>query len=208
MTRSITLLFVALAAGCFARNASEPRFFRPESALLRGPAPDAARVPDAKSVVAIRVRAVDGGPFLRERIVWRTSSVEYGLYEQRRWREVPATYVAHAITAALRQTASVRVSDEPGVPSLRVEVVAFDEVLTPTHVAVVEVTVSLRTKDGQRLFDRSFAAETPIAGDDPVAMAHAMGHALDDVASHVAAAVASADVGKSARGALTGTGKH
>jgi uncharacterized lipoprotein YmbA len=187
-------LLLALAAGCFARNAAEPRFFRPDSALLREPAAEIAPAAPSRSVVAIRLRAVEGGSFLRERIVWRASSVEYGVYEQRRWREVPASYVERALRSALRRTAGVRFSDDPRVASLRVEVTAFDEVLAPAHVAVVEAAVSLRDKNGQLLLDAPFSAEAPIADDDPVTMARAMGGALDRVAPQIAEAVAKAVV--------------
>jgi len=183
---------LALTAGCLARNAPEPRFFRPDSTLLREPLPatDAPRV--SRSVAAVRLRAVEGGPFLRERMVWRTSAVEYGEYEQRRWREVPAAYVERALRAALRRSQAVRLSDDPRVPSLHVDVLAFDEVLAPTHGAAVETWVSLRDKSGQLLLDAPFTAQKPIVGDDPATLAQAMGGALDEVASRIAEAVTQA----------------
>ena len=180
-------VLLALTAGCFARNAAEPRFFRPDAALLREPPEAMAQGTPSRSAVAIRLRSVDAGPFVRERIVWRVSSVEYGVYEQWRWREVPASYVERALRSALRRGGRVRLSDDVFVPSLRVELVAFDEVLAPTHTALVEAVVSLRDKNGQILLDGPFSAENPIAGSDPAAMARAMGGALDAVASEIAA---------------------
>jgi uncharacterized lipoprotein YmbA len=118
----------------------------------------------------IFVADLEGGPFLRERIVWRTSSVEYGLYEQRRWRELPATYVERALTTAFEDAPGVRLSDDSLAPALRVAVVSFD---------------------GVRLLDQTFTAERPIEDADPAAMARAMGRALDEVARQVSAAVGS-----------------
>jgi ABC-type uncharacterized transport system auxiliary subunit len=77
-------------------------------------------------------------------------------------------------------------------PALRVEVMAFDEVLSPAHEATVVLAASLRDPVRGRLLDRGFAATAPIAGDDPATMAQAMGRALDEATTAVAAAVATA----------------
>jgi uncharacterized lipoprotein YmbA len=192
MSRLVLYACLLTVAGCFERSTAEPRFFRPDSALLREPTEAAQDATPSRTAVTIRLRTVEAGPFLRERIVWRASSVEYGMYEQRRWREVPASYVERALRSALRRSGSVRFSDDPHVPSLQIEVVAFDEVLAPAHAAVVEVVVSLHDKSGQMLLDGPFSAEAPIVGDDPVTMARAMGSALDGVASSMGDAISKA----------------
>jgi uncharacterized lipoprotein YmbA len=186
------VVVLALTAGCLARNAAEPRFFRPDSVLLRESTESADSVAAPRSTRAVRIRAVVGESFLRERVVWRSSPVEYGFYEQRRWHELPASYVDQALRAAFRKTARVRLSDDVRVPALHVAVTAFDEVLVPAHVAVAQATASLRDAHGQLLLERPFAAEMPIAGDDPATMARAMGGALDAVATGIAEAVGDA----------------
>jgi uncharacterized lipoprotein YmbA len=186
------VVLLALAAGCLARNAAEPRFFRPDSVLLREASEGDAADPAVRETRAVRIRAVEGDSFLRERVVWRASAVEYGFYEQRRWHELPASYVETALRAALRRAGRVRIADDLHVPALHVAVTAFDEVLAPTHVAVVQATALLRDVHGKVLLERPFAAEMPIAGDDPTTMAHAMGGALDVVATRIADAVADA----------------
>jgi len=204
--RVAAIVLLVVAAGCFTRNAGEPRFFRPASVLLDDatePAPASSHSP-----VAIRIRAVEAGPFLRERIVWRTSPVEYGLYEQRRWREAPTSYVERALRAALRRDARVRVSDDPRVPALHVDVIAFDEVLAPQHAAVVEASASLRDGKGQLMLDRPFAAEEAITGDDPALLARAMGSALDTVASRIADAVGDATAAGAQRQAPAHSGRN
>jgi len=199
MRTPAAVLVLAVAAGCLVRNAGEPRFFRPDSALLResraGDPPAARREEPGhrpQNAAVVRLRGVDGEPFLRERVVWRVSPLEYGFYEQRRWHDLPASYVERALYAAFRKSARVRLSDDLHVPSLRVTVTAFDEALAPTHVALVEATASLRDAHGQPQLERPFAAEVPIASDDPAAMARAMGGALDTVATQIADAVADA----------------
>jgi uncharacterized lipoprotein YmbA len=187
----VIVLVLTLAAGCLARNAAEPRFFRPDSTLLRD-----AQGGDwpALSGLArvVRIRAVDGESYLRERVVWRVSPVEYGFYEQRRWHERPTSYIERALEAAFRKSARVRLSDDLRVPSLRITVTAFDDVLAPTHVALVEATASLRDPHGQLLLERTFSAEVAIADDNPATMARAMGGALDAVATQIADAIADA----------------
>ena len=175
------------ATGCVFRNAPEPRFFRPESAALAG---DAGAPSVAESGVPLRLRPVMGTPLLRERIVWRTSSVEYGLYDQRRWSDLPATYVERALENVLRATPDIRLTDAPGVAALYVEVVAFDEVLAPARTANVSLAVKLIDTEQFRLIDRTFSAEAPIANETPAATAAAMGRALDEAVAAVAGAVA------------------
>ena len=46
--------------------------------------------------------------------------------------------------------------------------------------------------DGESLFQRSFAARRPIAGDDPKAVADALGEALTDTTGQVGEAVVEA----------------
>ena len=182
------LLAPALLAGCLFRNtAAPPRYFAPGSAAVEGEA-------DAPVVggVPIQLRSVHGIDFLRENIVWRVSQVEYGQYRERLWSELPATYVQRALAAALHRTRGLRLTDDVHAPALRVEVVAFDEVLAPAHAATVSLAASLRGADGGLLLDGTFTADAPIAGDDPATMAEAMGRALDDVTTAVATAVAAA----------------
>jgi ABC-type uncharacterized transport system auxiliary subunit len=186
--RTFVPLVLVLAAGCLLRTSEPPRFFRPESSAIDGPV-EVDPGTSATAAVPVRLRSVEAGPFLRERIVWRTSAVEYGQYEQRRWRELPAVYVERALSTALLATPGVRLSDDLHASALRAEVVAFDEVLVPAHVASVGIEVSLH--DGaRRLLEHTFTADVPIVDDDPISMARAMGHALDDVSSQVARSVA------------------
>ncbi len=180
-----------LLAGCVFRDAAAPRFYRPAATTLDGDAgADPPPAPVAPKAPAVRLEPVTGTPFLRERIAWRSSNVEYGLYEQQRWNETPPRYVQRALESALRATSGLRLTDALEAPTLRVDVVAFDEVLAPQHAARVALTVSLRDRARTRLVDRTFAAEEPITGSGGAGTATAMGSALDRVVAEVASAVA------------------
>ena len=177
-----------LLGGCLLRTADPPRFFRPDSAALAAAAEDQAD-PPAAGGIAIRLRGIRSEPFLRERIVWRVSDVEYGLYEQRRWIDLPAHYVERALGRRLRETPGLRLTNDPRAVALHVDVLAFDDVLAPTHEANVTLAVTLEDRARGRLLMRTLDARAGIENDDPASMAKAMGQALDDAVAQVADAV-------------------
>ncbi len=183
---AVTVAALALG-GCLFRTVEAPRFYRPAAAAL-----DAETEPsDAPAGNPVRLGSVRSAPFLRERIVWRASPVEYGLYEQRRWFELPSRYVRRALASTLATTPGLRPSQDVAAPRLDVEVTAFDEILAPKHEAQVALVATLRDGTQQR-FERTFAARVPIAADDGAATAEAMGRALDEAVKQVAAATAKA----------------
>ena len=188
--RHVSWLVVAgpLFAGCLFRNTSPPpRFFAPGSAAVDRGADDD---PSFGTGVPIRLRPVHGTAFLREHIVWRVSAVEYGQYGDRLWSELPASYVQRALRGTLSRTPGLRLTSSTRAAELRVDVVAFEEVLAPGHAATVALAASLRDEGGEARLDRTFTVSEPIVGDDPAAMARAMGRALDNAVAAVAAAVA------------------
>ena len=182
------LVGLLVLGGCLLRTPDPPRFFRPGSAALEAAAEDQAD-PPATGGIAIRLRGVRSEPFLRERIVWRLSEVEYGLYEQRRWIDLPAHYVEQALGRRLRETPGLRLTNDPQAVALHVDVLAFDDVLAPTHEANVTLAVTLDDRARGRLLMRTLDARAGIENDDPASMATAMGQALDDAVAQVADAV-------------------
>jgi len=179
---------LVVLGGCLFRSPDAPRFFRPASAILDATPEDDVK-PPASGTVAIRLRGVRSEPFLRERIVWRVSEVEYGLYEQRRWIDLPEHYVERALRTRLRATAGLRLTNDVRAVALRVDVRAFDDVLAPTHAANVALGVAMEDSVRGRFFVRTFDARVGIEGGDPASMAKAMGQALDDAVAQVADAV-------------------
>jgi len=186
-----TLLSLAIA-GCLFRATDAPRFYRPASVALDGADAAAAATDGTRGATAsVRLHTVHGAPFLRERMVWRASDVEYGLYEQRRWFELPSRYVRRALANTLAATPGIRLVDDVGAPRLDVEVLAFDEVVAPKHEASVALAATLREGDRTTL-DRTYAAQVAITTADGAGTAEAMGKALDEVSRSVADAVATA----------------
>ncbi|HLY36402.1 MAG TPA: ABC-type transport auxiliary lipoprotein family protein [Candidatus Binatia bacterium] len=180
--RALALLGLAVLEACLARSADRPRFFRPTSALLD--AVDA--VQPVGDGVPIRLREVRADPFLRERIVWRISDVEYGSYEQRRWLDLPAHYVDRALAVRLQATPGLRLTDDLAAMALYVDILAFDDVLAPQHEANVTLAVALEDRTGVVLLRRTVEARVAVASDDPAALAKAMGEALDQTVAQVA----------------------
>jgi ABC-type uncharacterized transport system auxiliary subunit len=183
--RAWSLLGVTPLAACLFRSAEPPRFFRPVSTMLEAADAD-PRVADG---VPIRLRDVHAEPFLRDRIVWRVSDVEYGSYAERRWLDLPAHYVERAVAARLDRTPGLRVTEDLAAPALRVNVLAFDDVLSPTHEADVALAVAVDDRARGPLLRRTFAARVAVENADPAALAKAMGAALDDAVAQVAEAV-------------------
>lgn len=186
----VATLAALMLAGCLFRTAEAPRFYRPASAILADAGEEANTAP-AATAAPIRLHGVRSAPFLRERIVWRASSVEYGLYEQRRWFELPSRYVRRALTGALQAEPGLRLTDDVDAARLEVEILAFDEVLTPSHEAVVTLAATLRAGTEKRL-DRTFSAQVAIADADGASMAESMGKALDEAVHKVVTATAKA----------------
>lgn len=186
MSRALVLACL-LCAGCIARDAVEPRFYHPDAATLGAPADP----PRADTTGApVRLRPVHEAGFLRERMVWRVSEVEYGRYEQRRWDELPAQYLARAMTNALQANPAIVLTDDVTAPALTLDLLAFDESVTKPRVARVIVRASLRGPKGRTLLDRHLVVEEAITSDGGSGVAHAMGKALDTVVGQVTAEVA------------------
>jgi ABC-type uncharacterized transport system auxiliary subunit len=158
-----------------------PRYFAP---VL--PPSSADGVPAAVDLASVRAPL-----HLREQIAWRRSDVEYGFYEQRRWTELPSTYVERALSRELFGGGEPLMPTGSTLPVLRVEVRAFEEVLAPTHEARVAIALELVHGGCVRL-RQVVAASRPLDGDDPLAVVHGIGDALDEVAHTAGGAVRTA----------------
>jgi uncharacterized lipoprotein YmbA len=176
--RALAVAALVGLSGCFLPDPpAAPRYFTPA-------APDEAteRVP-----VAVRLGVVRSPLHLREAMTWRRSDVEFGFYEQRRWTELPATYVERALSRELLP-AGAPLPTSPDAPVVSAELRAFEEVLAPVHEARVALAVELADARCVRL-RRTFAASRPLDGDDPAAVARGVGEALDEVVRSTADAI-------------------
>jgi len=179
---------LALSACALVQRPDAPRFFDPEPAARAETLADPAGV--TRSVkVPVRLGAVRSSSYRRDRIVWRASDVELGLYEDRRWTDLPSHYVERALARELYERRGIgRPGAQPAV-TLLADVVAFDDVVAPTREAYVAIFVSLVAPDQRPLLVREFTARSPIADGDPASVARAMGVALDDCVGQVVSAV-------------------
>jgi ABC-type uncharacterized transport system auxiliary subunit len=156
-----------------------PRLFAPVTT------PHLAR-PGATGVT-VRIRPVQAPLHLREPMAWRRGDAEFGQYEQRLWTELPATYVERTLGDALAAD-GIEVTSLGDAPTLSIELRRFEELLSPTHEAVVELEVGLAVA-GRTRVERRVTAREPIADDEPASVAYAMGRALDTAANEVSRTV-------------------
>lgn len=183
-----------LLASCVLRNTTEPpHYFAPtfEGGATVGSSAGAATAESqapvaSEGAIPLRLQRVRSASYLGERMVWRSSEVELGIYEQRRWTEPPAELFEQALAARLFQSGALRRSESATAASLEVKLLAFDEVLAPQHVASIRVSVLL--EDGQQgpLIDRELAASAPVSGSAGSDVARAMGSALDQITAEIA----------------------
>ncbi len=176
--------------GCALTSKSDPvtiHYYSPEPATLRGQqSPRAAK----EAGPALRLGRVASGTHLEDKIAFRSSEHEIGFYEQHRWTEEPAEYLERALAQELFEARGLsRVVSGPA-PTLDVELVSFEEVRRPRHVARVRVILVLHDDRAVGLqetltFERPVAAHTSVA-----ALASALSAAMNDAVAAVAEQVA------------------
>lgn len=167
-------LLLLLTAAC---SGPPPiRYFRPQGAER----PSRARPVVLADDGTVRLAPVTGAVALRDRIMWRRSDVELGYYENERWTEPPAGYLARAVTRELFEVRRVPRGGRMAPLEAVVTLTAFEEVLLPKHSARVAISVSLVDTAAQRsLLERTVEAVEPVAAETSEAMARAMSSAFD-----------------------------
>jgi len=185
MKRTASLSLALLLSACLGdAMVAKPRYFVPL------PPPSWEREPmpvDASSSPLLRVRPVTAAAHLRERMVWRRAEAEYGFHELSRWTRPPADWAAQWLSRELFERRGLRRALAGAYPRLRVEVLAFDEILGPERAARVELAALLSDAHGVALLERVYAAQHPIERRGPVGVAHAMGAALTEAISNLGA---------------------
>ncbi|HKE00434.1 MAG TPA: ABC-type transport auxiliary lipoprotein family protein [Planctomycetota bacterium] len=178
---------LAATAACLSKSPVEPvRYFTPE---LPAAVPASEKTAPTQRATALWIRRVVASSHLDERMARRTSEVEIGFDDLRRWTEDPAVYVERALARELFDERGLVRSDAGRVPRLDVDVRAFEERTTPNRTASIAIAVSLLDAHGVALLDRTFSEQTSLSGDSPDALARAMGHSLAEVARSAAAAI-------------------
>ena len=183
---------VGLLSACLVGGRPEaPRYFRPEPPARVESTLDGAPQ-NASSGPALRLHRVTSAAHLKERIVWRTSDVEFGFYDTRRWTELPSHYVEQLLSRELFEVRGLRRATAGRTPLLEVALLAFEEVLRPRHQARVELRVLLFDRERIARLERTFSTVEPIPDDDPVSASRSIGRALNVLVGRVSDAVESA----------------
>ncbi len=196
MSRSASLVLLLVlglsSPGCALLTKSDPvvpRYFSPE--MVESP-PRAKDDTDGPKL-SLRLGRVGGGSYLKERMVYRDSSHEFGFYEDRRWTERPEVYLQRALETSLFEVGRMRRSLSSTAPTLTADLVEFEEVRGSAAHVRLRVTYALH--DEQTVFfEHTLAIERPLEGGPDAArpdrVAAALGEALKEAASRVSADVA------------------
>ena len=147
-----------------------------------------------QSGLELRLGAVTAAGYIGERFVFRESPYEVQFVDDERWTEKPESYVRRALARTLFTRRGVRQIVYGGGTTIDVDVVAFDEVRAPKHVARVEIVYRL-SDDRVVRFTRSITVERAIepatgaAAADAVvaALARALSDSVDRVADQTIA---------------------
>ena len=110
----------------------------------------------------LRLGRVNADAYIKDRIVHRDSAYEVGYYDDRVWTEKPEAYVRRALARALFDERGVTQLLSGVGATLDVDVVAFEEVRAPAHVARIELVYVVYDDRVVRL-SRSVVVERPIA---------------------------------------------
>lgn len=190
------LLFALAGSGCalFSKgDVTEPRFFAPSAAPRERAA--SARPAGTEGAAKLRIGRIRGGDHLRQRIVFRSSAVEIGEYPHFRWTEKPEEYVRRALLQALFEERGITQAVGGAVPTLDVEVLAFEEVRRgDQRAARVEIGYAVRD-DRVVIAAHTVVVERPAPGGpeemEPVieALSAALAEASSTIASEIAAAL-------------------
>ena len=156
----VSAVFLALAPGCALLTKSDPvipRYFSPEA-----PAPSRSTLAGDGSGLELRLGRVTADAYIKDRIVHRDSAFEIGYYDDRVWTEKPEAYVRRALARALFDERGVTQLLSGVGATLDVDVVAFEEVREPVHLARIEL-VYLVYDDRIVRLSRSVVVERPVA---------------------------------------------
>ncbi len=185
----VTLLVLSLqSCALFSKGeVTTRRYFSPDL-----PAAQNANL-ERRTDLQLRLARVSANRTLSERIMYRDSEHEVGFYDDLVWTERPEAYLARGLTRVLFEERGLRsIVGGPG-PTLDVELVRFEEVKAPAHVARVRITFTLsdeRLVSVQKTLnlERPIAATTAKEALGP-ALAEAMGEALRDAISELSSVV-------------------
>ena len=147
--------------------------------------------------VTLLVGRVTAPQILRDdRIAYRSSATEIGMYEYHRWSEPPATMMEALLVRRLRADSRYRSvqalsSNAQGDYTLRGRLHQFEEVASAGVTARMALEVELfEKKSGAVVWNNLFTAEEPVATKEVPAVVDALNRASHKVLDQIAAGVA------------------
>ena len=179
-------LWILLLCSCALTSKQAPiefRYFSPEKLAPPGPEQGDASAPK------LRLGRVTSSSNLRAPIVYRESPIEVREYVSARWTEDPEDYLRRSLARALFDDGRFTQSFSRSIPTLEVELVAFEELRTPgKHGGRVQLRYQLRDElevlAGGSIY-RELEAKPGIE-----AAVVAIGAAMDQAAAQLAGIVA------------------
>jgi cholesterol transport system auxiliary component len=180
----VSLLLALAVTGCALTDKAEPLVYQYYSVDPKAGARRAA----AGNNGPLRLGMITASDHLRSKIVYRTSPVEVGVYDELRWTERPEDYLRRALAHALFDERGLTQVVAGGGPTLDVELLAFEEVRR-RGARVGRVTLHYALHD-----DRNVLASDTVTVDVPAQrgmreVVAAISAALNDASSEVATAV-------------------
>ena len=132
----------------------------------------------------MRIGSIEPDSHLRERIAYRVAGSELALYDTRKWTDVPDTYVRRALEYALFERRTFRQAIAGAVPTLDVDLTAFEEVRSPLG---GRVQLRYRLHDDTAVFaSDSITVVRAATTTDFRGVVAALGSALDEAANQLA----------------------
>lgn len=182
------LLACLVLAGCALTSRSKPpeyRYFTPERAEH-----STTRTPEEPRG-ELKIGRVSASEHLRFAIVHRNSPIEIEPYHTLRWTELPDSYVHRALLRALFDERPLQQAVSGNVPTLDVEVTAFEEVRSTRPTG--RVALSYVLQHGSTVLLRgTIAIDRPAASADIEAVVAAIRAAMNAATSELADRVADA----------------
>jgi ABC-type uncharacterized transport system auxiliary subunit len=177
--RAPLVAMLALLMGCALTSKSKPvdvRYF-----ALDPDASPAVRAGPPSPSPQLGLGSITSSIFLRNRIVFRRSNHEVGTYDDERWTEYPETYLRRSLSRALFDTGAFVEGLGDRVPTVDVELVAFEEVIQRSARAG-RVQIAYRLHDDRTVLATGIiAVEKNAGGDGGIAfVVSAIGVALNE----------------------------
>lgn len=188
--RLLVIVAFGVSAGCALMSNAPPldvHYFAvdvPRTTTTRS-ATEAVTIPRALAIGRVR-----SSEFLRNRIVYREANDVLGSYERWRWTEYPEVYLRRSLSHALFDGERFVQSLGSDVPTLDVELLAFEEVRRESaRAGRVQVEYRLRVGDRVLASDIVTAEREAPAGGGMPPVVEALEVALAEVTAKISAAV-------------------